>query len=98
MAVRGQIRELFQSKGLNPKEIRYEEVLDRYRVTIGVEGTEDRFIREPSSLDNADSGAASVDTDELKSMKSRIQGSEVPDGTVIVKDMMIGSHYQIELI
>ena len=97
MGTKSQIRDLFQSEGMNPKEIQHDDLLDVYRVTIGVEGTDDRFINgTPDSAEGEPS--PSVDTDKLKEMKNRIQTSDIPDGTVIVKDMMIGAHFRIEVI
>lgn len=81
---------------MNPKDIQHDSFLDVYSVTIGVEGTEDRFIEEDSVSGVPDD--TSVDTDKLKDMKDRIQGSNIPDGKVIVKDMMMGAHFLIEVI
>ena len=82
---------------MHPKEITYDDVLDTYDVTIDVEDTEDRFIEENSNSANGETNSQSVDVNELKDMKDRFHGSNIPDGTVIVREMMIGSHFRIEI-
>lgn len=94
MGTKEQVYDLFRSEGMIPKEISYDEFLDMYRVRLDVEDTEDRFIE--SHSDSGDE-VESIDTDELKEAGSRIQSSEIPDGTVIVRDIMIGSHFRIEV-
>jgi len=98
MGTKGQIQDLFQSEGMTPKEIQYDDFLDTYHVTIGVEGTEDRFIEENPDSAVGEPDSPSVNTDKLEEMRNRIQGSELPDGTVIVRDMMIGTHFRIEVV
>lgn len=75
---------------MTPKEVSYDNFLDMYRVRIDTEGTEDRFIESYSD-------SKYIDTDELKQAKRRIQFSEIPDGTVVVRNKMIDSHFRIEV-
>lgn len=95
MGTKEQVYELFQSEGMNPKEISYDSFLDMYRVRIDVEGTENRFTK--SYSDSGESEAKRIDTDEMKEAKRRIQFSEIPDGKVVVRNKTIDSHFRIEV-
>lgn len=94
MGTKEQVCDLFQSEGVPPKEISHDDVLDMYRVNIDIEDTEDRFIE---SYSGSGDEPESIDIDELKKVKSRIQFSEIPDGTVVVRDIMESSHFRIQV-
>jgi len=93
MDTRGQISGLFRREGMNPKEISYDDALDMYDVSIGVEGTDRRFTNRSDS----DGTEPLINTDELKAMKKKLQGAEIPDGRVVVRYMLSGSHFKIEV-
>jgi hypothetical protein len=95
MGTKEQVYDLFRSEGMTPKEVSYDSFLDMYRVRIDTEGTEDRFIESYSGPGGP--GSQYIDTDELKRAKARIQFSEIPDGTVVVRNKMIDSHFRIEV-
>jgi hypothetical protein len=95
MGTKEQVYNLFKSEGMNPKEVSYDDFLDMYRVRIDTKGTEDRFIE--SYSDSGEPDSEYIDTDELKQAKRRIQFSEIPDGTVVVRNKMIDSHFRIEV-
>lgn len=97
MDTEDQIRNLFQKKGLNPEKIRYNDSLDYYLVNIGVEGTEEQFLEGVMGLGSTEPVDETVDTDKLKSMESRIQGSKVPAGTVNVINTMSDAHFKVEV-
>lgn len=90
MGTKRQVYDLFRSNGMTPKEVSYDSFLDMYRVRIDTEGTEDRFIESHSD-------SKYIDTDELEEAKRRVQFSEIPDGTVVVRNKMIDSHFRIEV-
>jgi len=94
MGTKEQVYELFRSEGMTPREITHDEFLDMYCVRLDVEDTEDRFIESHSGSGDE---VESIDTDELREAGRRIQSSEISDGTVIVRDTMIGSHFRIEV-
>lgn len=98
MAAKDQIHDLFQNMGMRPEKIRYNDNLDVYRVNIGVEGTEERFYRDIHEIGGSEPVDFAVDTDKLKGMVSRIQGAEIPEGTVNVTDTMRDSHFRIEVV
>lgn len=97
MNTEDQIRELFQKRGMNPDNIRYNDSLDYYMVNIGVEGTEDRFLRGIGEIGSSGAVDATVDTDKLKIIADRIHGSKIPTGTVNVIDTMSDAHFKIEV-
>lgn len=97
MDTEDQIRDLFQKKGMNPEKIRYNDSLDYYLVNIGVEGTEERFLRGIGEIGSSGSVDATVDTGKLKMVANRIQGSKVPAGTVNVIDTMSDAHFKVEI-
>lgn len=97
MDTEAEIQEMFQSLGMNPEKIRYNESLDYFLVNIGVEGTAERYLRDIHELGSAEPVDSALDTDMLRTMVSKIQGSTVPSGTVNVIDTMGDGHFRIEV-
>ena len=91
------IREAFRRHGMNPEQIRYNENLDYYHVNIGVEDTDERYLRDIHELGTTEAVTQQVNTDSLRSHASLINGSEVSGLRIVVKGMMKDAHFKVEI-
>lgn len=97
MDTQTQIQEFFQELGMPPERIRYNENLDRYLVDIGVEGTDEKFLRDIGEVGSSGPVDNAVDTVMLERMVPQIQGADLPAGTIHIIDTMKDSHFRIEI-
>lgn len=88
---------MFQEQGMNPEEVRYNDTLDYFLVNIGVEGTDEGLLRDIGEIGSAEPVDSAVDTDKLRMTVPRLQGTELPDGTVNVIDVMKDAHFRLEV-
>jgi hypothetical protein len=94
---KAEIRDAFREMGMNPEKIRHQPELEYYEVYIGVEGTDDQFLEEIQELGGS-SGEYRVDSAKVVVMTNQIEGTEVSDGVLHVRDTMVDSHFQIEVV
>lgn len=97
MDTKTQIRDLFQQYGINPEDIRYNPNLNYYRVDIGVEGTDNRFLEGVGELGSDEAVEQTVDTGALRGVAGRIDGAQIADGTVDLMSVMEDSHFQLQI-
>jgi hypothetical protein len=79
-----QLRTVFNDHGMEPSEISYNENTDVYNVSIGVEGTDARYLRSTSEIGADGPTDRQIDIRKVRAMQEQIDGTSILDGTLRV--------------
>lgn len=82
-----QISRVFREHGMEPKETEYNNDTEQYRVSVQADGSDDRFLRPVGELGTEGSVDHQLDFSTVKSMRSVIHGTEIPDGVITVEEI-----------
>jgi|GEM_PF-6350263 len=94
--IEDQIRATFQRMGMNPEKIRYQPAMDAYDITIGVEGTDERFLEGIEGYSDKPVDYK-VDTTALRMICGEVDGTGMLDGKIHVQDIMSDCHFRVEV-
>ena len=92
-----QLRKAFQELGLNTEMIRYNPNLDRYRINIDAEGTDDQYLEGVGEIGSSGPVDVKVDTTKLRQIVRQIEEMEIPAGQVNVVDTMRDEHFLLNI-
>ena len=79
-----QLRTVFRDLGMEPKEILYNEKLEKWKVSVQADGSDDRYIRTTSEIGAGGPTGAAVDNSAVRSMKPMIDETDILAGTIDV--------------
>lgn len=95
--IKEQIRATFQNLGMNPEKIRYNRNLNYFLVDIGVDGTEEKYLRDIGEIGSSGPVDSAVDANKLKQAVDRINGTEISDGVINITAVMKDSHFKLKV-
>ena len=93
-----QISTVFENLGMAVDVIRYNPELDRYQVTIAVDGTDETFLRDITEMGTGGAIDQQVNATAVASMHTQIQETTVQSGELNVICTNRDSHYLVEIV
>jgi len=82
-----QLRQLFRDHGMEPKDVRRNESLDRFEVSVQADGSDERFHRDVHEIGSEGPVDYQIDYGAVRGMQSVIDGKTIPSGVVSVEEM-----------
>jgi len=79
-----QLSNVFRELGMEPAEIRRNEDLDRWEVSVQADGTDTRYLRDVGEIGGESPIDQQINFAAIKSMRPQIEGTTIPAGTVNV--------------
>jgi len=80
----GQISREFNRLGLQTSDVRYNDDLDRWRVTVSPDGTDDRYLRDITEIGAGGPVDYQLNFSAVKADLPRLDGASIPSGTLTV--------------
>ena len=80
-----QLRTVFRRHGMEPKEIGFNDNLDRWYVSVQADGSDDRFLEAKGEIGGDAPVDHALNFTAVRAMEDRIDGEVIPDGTVNVE-------------